>query len=257
MMRTIRTLTIVASLGLGASHADEESAPVKRAKELLATGLFAEEAEKKLEEASANYLKIIEDFDKQREFAVAALYRLAEVRRKQKRKDDAVQIYQRIVARFPDAEPQARLSRENLAAMGIAVTGPTVVPDDPEETKQLRRLMMLAENSPEQVWKGGPLSLAARKGWMRVTTWVLEYAKKTEQEELHLPLYVAALAGHLEICKILLAEGADITTASKCLRENSPFLDGALPPGEIVEPRCSRGRSKSAILSRFWPGEIL
>ncbi|MEZ5329105.1 MAG: tetratricopeptide repeat protein [Verrucomicrobiales bacterium] len=88
-------------------------------KSLLQQGLFAEEAEGKLEKAAASYQQIIDDYDAGRAFAVAAIYRLAEVRRKQEQNDQAAQLYQRILAEFAGADPQARLSRENLAAMRV------------------------------------------------------------------------------------------------------------------------------------------
>ncbi|MCB1097118.1 MAG: tetratricopeptide repeat protein [Verrucomicrobiae bacterium] len=72
------------------------------AKSLLQQGLFAEEAEGKLEKAAASYQQIIDDYDAARAFAVAAIYRLAEVRRKQEQNDQAAQLYQRILAEFAD-----------------------------------------------------------------------------------------------------------------------------------------------------------
>ena len=47
-----------------------------------------------------------------RAFAASALFRLAEVRRKQDRKDDAIVLYQKLLVRFPEAETEAKLARE-------------------------------------------------------------------------------------------------------------------------------------------------
>jgi ankyrin repeat protein len=208
-------------------------AAAQDAKTILQEGLFAEEAEQKLDKAAASYEKIIGQYDAQRTYAVAALYRLAEVRRKQERNDDAAVLYKRILEEFSDADPQARLSKENLIAMGVAVEPAQSMPNDPDEDKELRRLMMLAENRPEKVWEPVPqainnsgsatmsvLSKAARLGWLRVGAWLLENARASErsdQEELDAALREAALSGHLAGCQLLLSHGANIAAASDTL----------------------------------------
>jgi hypothetical protein len=52
------------------------------AKTILQQGLFAEEAEQNLDKAAASYEQVIGKYDEHRRYAVAALYRLVEVRRK-------------------------------------------------------------------------------------------------------------------------------------------------------------------------------
>ena len=204
------------------------------AKSLLQQGLFAEEAERKLEKAADNYGQIISAYDDQRTYAVAALYRLAEVRRKQDRNDDAAKLYQRILAEFADADPQARLSKENLAAMGISVEDiDSVIATDPGEEQVLRRLRMLAENSPERVWDEVPLALndtgsfttsplskAARRGRLRVVSWLLDHAEETKhdiKESMNAALREAALSGKKESCQLLLERGATIDNANGTL----------------------------------------
>jgi hypothetical protein len=205
-------------LGLPALRGQDAPPPPVDAKTLLQQGLFAEEAEQQLDKAAASYEQIIAEFDRQRDFAVAALYRLAEVRRKQERNGDAATLFQRILAEFPEADPQARLSRENLTAMGIAIA-PTgrAVPDDPEETSELRRLMMLAEVRPDHVWSGSPLREASRNGWLRVTNWLLNYAGERDQVIKDYPLEAAAQAGRLDICEVLMAHGGTIEAAGSAL----------------------------------------
>lgn len=202
------------------------------AKSILQKGLFAEEAEQDFDNATKHYEKLIADFDAQRAFAVAALYRLAEVRRKQERNNDAAVLYQRILAEFPSADPQARLSRENLKAMGIAIASTEKeAPKDPVEEKELRRLAMLAENNPERIWdevvlsphtkrKENPLSRAARLGRHRVLGWMIDQAKSVDRdivESVDAALRAAVEEGALESCRLLLARGADIHAADGML----------------------------------------
>ena len=200
----------------------------------LQQALFAEEAERNLPKAAKEYELLVEEYTEARRIGLSALYRLAEVRRKQKRNDDASKLYLRIVSEFPD-EPEARLSRENLTALGVGLPdAPSRIPDDPDETKELRRLMMLARNSSERVWEevplalnnGGyqttsPLSKAARRGWLRVVAFLSEHHKKSgrKQRELDLALYASARAGQVESCRLLVKHGATLEIAKHALVE--------------------------------------
>lgn len=226
--KILKTILVTFAVFLpGTIHAED-------AKTLLQQGLFAEEAEQKLDKAAANYEQIIESYDSRREYAIAALYRLAEVRRKQKRNDDAAILYKRIVTDFPDADPQARLSRENLKAMGISVSETvSEIPNDPDEDKELRRLMILAENSPQRIWEKvppqlppnmsshdiSPLANAAWQGWVRVATWLLDHPDPANEHSFteDLPLYRAAESGHLDLCKLLVSRGLTIEDAHSAL----------------------------------------
>src|SRR5436190_16569626 len=87
-------------------------------RKLLQEGLFEEEANRNLDAASAAYESLIQAFEKDRQFAATALFRLAEVRTKQKDNDEAVTLYQRILTEFANVDPFARLSRERIAALG-------------------------------------------------------------------------------------------------------------------------------------------
>ena len=234
--------TLCLPLALFACHslvcAQEEKA-------LLQQGLFAEEAEQNLEEAAGKYEAIIARYDARRHYAVAALFRLAEVRRKQKHNDGAAKLYQRILTEFPESDPQARLSRENLAAMGIVVTPPgQAAPPDPEEERELRRLMMFNANTPARLNEPfrpnegsnrriKPLPYAASKGWTRVVTWLLDKGvpaddKPTKQEfrenyrrwpnlNREYPLARAAQNGHVDVCELLLKGGAKVEQAGNIL----------------------------------------
>ncbi len=218
-------------------------------KTLLQQALFAEEAEQLLDKAAEGYERIIGNYAVERGFAVVAIYRLAEVRRKQARDDEAAKLYQRILSEFPDSDPQARLSAESLKAMGIAVATPNdlEIPNDPDEDKELRRLMTLVGNSPGRVWEDvpqrqnsdlSPLANAANKGWLRVATWLLDHLEGGGDNPLERgwPLYRAAENGHLDLCRLLHARGAKIAAA-----------DGALGATTIDFPRQTAERDGKAI----------
>jgi tetratricopeptide (TPR) repeat protein len=95
------------------THAEE---PALR--DLLRDGLYAEEVTRDPDAAAKHYEQLLARYSEQRDFAASALFRLAEVRHKQNRKDDAIQLYQRLLAEFPNAEAETKLARENLAALG-------------------------------------------------------------------------------------------------------------------------------------------
>ncbi|MGI9242913.1 MAG: ankyrin repeat domain-containing protein [Verrucomicrobiales bacterium] len=220
---TVLVVLLLAALPLsGQQPADSKT--------LLQQALFAEEAEQRLDKAAEGYERIIGNYAAERGFAVVAIYRLAEVRRMQEREDEAVKLYQRILREFPDADPQARLSGERLRAMGVAVAAPNdlEIPNDPDEDKELRRLMLLSGNSPGRVWENvpqrqrsdiSPLANAASRGWLRVATWLLDHTEGGGENpiERDQPLYRAAQRGHLDLCRLLHARGAEMGAAETAL----------------------------------------
>ncbi|MEM7394277.1 MAG: tetratricopeptide repeat protein, partial [Verrucomicrobiota bacterium] len=217
----MKTQPIVRQIVLGLALAGASSAGAEETGKLFQQGLFAEEAEGRLDLAAERYEEVIQRFDRQRDMAVAALYRLAEVRRKQDRKDDAIGLFQRILSEFPKAEPHARLSRENLAAMGVeaAPAGTRSPAPDPEEERELRRLMMFKANTPEKIRQTEerafnasgnhrpvtPLQYASKQGWFRVAEWLLQEGVAADDNagDSGYPLYHAAAEGHMRICKLL------------------------------------------------------
>ncbi len=245
-MRTtlITALVFILILAQGGKLPGDEIKPASE-KARLQKALFAEEAERDLPKAAAEYEKLVEEYTEARKVGLSALYRLAEVRRKQERNEEAAKLYLRVTGEFPESA-EARLSRENLAAMGVGLPAvPNRIPDDPDETKELRRLMMLARNSPEKVWDAVPLALndsgdqttsplskAARRGWLRVVKFLLEEHKKAgrKQRELDLALYSTARAGQVESCRLLFKHGATLAIAKNALV--GVILDGHQAVGD-------------------------
>lgn len=196
---------------------------------LLQEALFAEEATQDLPKAAANYEALLEAWAEQRRFAATALFRLAEVRRKQNRPQDAIAHYQQLLRDFPAEEPLARLSRENLLALGVEEGDLTAPPSnvvDDEESREIARLKELMAKSPDLLRaptnaEGDelfvpPLHRAAANGQLRVMTFLLENGFPVDGGDAVgvSPLRVAAGAGQKAACELLLERGADINASN-------------------------------------------
>lgn len=92
---------------------------------LLQQGLFEEEANRDLNAAIANYQSLATAFDKDRQLAATAIFRLGECYRKLGKTNDAVAEYQRILKEFADQPTLVTLSRQNLTGLGVTPVSPT------------------------------------------------------------------------------------------------------------------------------------
>lgn len=188
-------------LSLASAPAEEPSL-----RDLLRDGLYAEEVARDPEAAAKQYEQLLARFTEQRDFAASALFRLAEVRRKQDRKDDAIQLYQRLIAEFPGSATETKLARENLTALGgklPEVKGPAADP----ESLEIARLESLAKTAPDIILDPDMLSVAAEKGWSRVVAYLMAAGS---QPYVGNALYSAAREGYLEIVKQLMAGDAPV-----------------------------------------------
>jgi len=87
--------------------------------EIFKRALFAEEGRRDFESAVRDYQRVVQAMDEQRRLAATAVFRLGEVYRKQRRTNDAVVQFQRVVSEFPAEETLVQISRQNLAALGV------------------------------------------------------------------------------------------------------------------------------------------
>lgn len=87
---------------------------------LLQQGLFEEQANRNLDAAIADYQTLAIQFDKDRQIAATAIFRLGECYRMEGKTNEAAQEYQRILNDFSDQTALATLSRENLVGMGMS-----------------------------------------------------------------------------------------------------------------------------------------
>jgi N-acetylneuraminic acid mutarotase len=104
-------------LAAACSGAEDIKAQIQR-------GLFEEEANHNLPAAIAAYQDVMAQFDKNRELAATALFRLGECYRKLEKTNEAVAFYQRILRDFADLATIARLSQQNLAILAPGVSTP-------------------------------------------------------------------------------------------------------------------------------------
>jgi ankyrin repeat protein len=86
---------------------------------LLQQGLFEEQANRNLDAAIADYQALARQFDKDRQLAATAVFRLGECYRMQGKTNEAALEYQRILRDFADEQTLATLSRQNLTGMGM------------------------------------------------------------------------------------------------------------------------------------------
>jgi ankyrin repeat protein len=87
---------------------------------LLQQGLFEEQANRNLDAAIEDYAALAKQFDKDRQLAATAVFRLGECYRAQGKTNEAAAQYQRILRDFPDQKTLVTLSRQDLAGMGAA-----------------------------------------------------------------------------------------------------------------------------------------
>lgn len=233
---TTRILLIVA-LGFSTLHAADPTS-----EDLLRQGLFEEEANHDLDKAAGHYRAVITAHDRQRTLAASATFRLGEIARKKNDKDAAAAAFRTVAERFPEQAELARLSRENLAALGVNLPSaektdapPAVVANDPEDA-EIARLKDIARNSPDLIdgpnsdgWR--PMHLAAKNGWTKVIAYLLENKAdpngRTTKEQLT-PLQITTYQGHLGAMKDLLAAKAEIDATFEIGR----CPDGVLPARE-------------------------
>ncbi|MCW1886124.1 tetratricopeptide repeat protein [Luteolibacter flavescens] len=186
---------------LDAQQAQTPPPPEKDLRELLRQALYTEEVDRDAEAAATLYQALVSRHDEDRQFAASAIFRLAEVRRKQGRKDDAIALYQRLLREFPTAAAEAKLAAENLAAMGGALPESTTpAPADPQ-SEELARVRALEKTAPDLLRDPKTLEEAVSKAWPRVVEYLLDAGNDPYRSNA---LGTAAHLGHLDICRIIL-----------------------------------------------------
>lgn len=174
-------------------------------KELLANGLFAEEANGDLKTATEAYESLLKSYEDERKIAATALFRLAEIRGKEENQAEAVRLLKRLLVEFPGVYPQQKLATEKLKALGedIPASGEGIA--SPEQ-KAIADLRELAETSPDVRVGEKEVREAASKGWSRYLEYVLE---AQGLPALKGAFEAAASTGNLEITKQLIEAGID------------------------------------------------
>ncbi|GAA5119021.1 tetratricopeptide repeat protein [Luteolibacter yonseiensis] len=179
-------------------------------RDLLRDGLFAEEVSRDPDAAAKQYEELLARYSEEGNFAASALFRLAEVRRKQDRKDDAIKLYQRLLLEFPTAANETKLARENLLALGAkpAEAKADVKPRTVDlEAQEMTRLQTLAKTSPDSLVDPLNFRSACGSGWTRVMRLMLDAGCDPFTGDV---LQDAARSGNLEVVRMLLAENKPV-----------------------------------------------
>ncbi len=170
---------------------------------LLRDSLYEEEATRDLTKAAAGYEALLAAWNEVRPTAAAALFRLAEVRRKQDRKEEAIGLYERLLREFPEMEVQGRMARENLAALGVRLGEREAGVVDPlltkDEAEALQRVKKLHAESPDLL-VGQEFTGACSSGWLAVVRFLVEKGVDDGGKGLEF----AAGSGHLAVVRELL-----------------------------------------------------
>ncbi|HEV2319380.1 MAG TPA: ankyrin repeat domain-containing protein [Verrucomicrobiae bacterium] len=116
----MKTILCIVMFVLGASFVRAQT----NLTELLQQGMFEEQANHNLNAAIADYQALSTQFDKDRQLAATAIFRLGECYREENLTNEAAIEYRRILNEFPDQKTLATLSREDLAGMGVAPSVP-------------------------------------------------------------------------------------------------------------------------------------
>jgi ankyrin repeat protein len=221
----------------------------------LRDALYLEEVKRDPAAAASAYESLLDGYAQQQQFAATALFRLAEIRRAEGRKDEAIALYQRLIAQFPNADAKTKLAKENLAALGAKMpeTGAAVV--DKEEL-ELQRLKSMHESSPDLVdhevldaavdngylriveWlmkdvrvqdiKKRVLTTAADNGYAKMTTLLIELLGEASKEQFPAALSVACRKGYQQVARILLTAGANPNQAEEVAKVDRMY-SGRVP----------------------------
>lgn len=231
------------------SLAQTPSAPPSRTiKQLLQDGLFEEEANRNLEKAAVAYEALLDGFEQQRQFAATALFRLAEVRAKQGRKEDAIALYQRVITDFRN-DPLAKTSREKLAALGGAEPAEGTPGIADKEAAEIARLQDLVKNSPDLLNAPEnnitPLGKAANEGWLKAATFLIDHGADLGGRFGTPALQLAVIQGRKAMVELLLGRGADVNGTDK---SGDTALVGAIMYSrpEVARVLLDRGANPSA-----------
>jgi ankyrin repeat protein len=245
---------------------------------LLQRGLFEEQANRNLDAAISDYQALAKQFDKDRQLAATAVFRLGECYRMQGKTNEAALEYQRILRDFSDQTPLTTLSRQNLAGMGVQLA-PGVSEARQQQKDLLAKQIALAEQDLAETQKlvqvGKAVAAdtrAAEREVLRLRQQLVALdagrtelidlsppANSEEDQEIARiqtmiqnspdlingePLWRAANMGRLRVATFLLDHGADVNAMSG---GETPLISAAMNAQKaMVELLLSRGADVNA-----------
>jgi ankyrin repeat protein len=231
-----------------------EEAPERKG---LRDALYLEEVKRDSDAAASAYAALIEGYTQQQQVAATAMFRLAEIRRIQGRKDESIALYQRLIAGFPQAVAEITIAKENLAALGGKLPEVGVVAVDKEEL-ELQRLIKLNQSSPDLIHL--ELESAVNNGYLRIVKWLMKDLAVIDREKSC--LCIAVQNGNAEMTKLLIdllgpslqdqLQNALYDSCSDGYREITRILLGA-GADPRVDPRLANAGAKTV---KSHPGQI-
>jgi ankyrin repeat protein len=209
---------------------------------LLQQGLFEEQASRNLDAAIADYQSLARQFDKDRQLAATAVFRLGECYRMQGKTNEAALEYQRILRDFSDQTTLATLSQQNLTGMGMT-PAPAASAARQQQRELLARQIALAEQD-----------LVETQKLVQVGKAPLVDSRAAEREVLRLRQQLAALdAGKAELLDLSVpptSEEDQEIARIQTMIQNSPDLVNA-PNGQSGTLLCVAAQKGQLRVAQF------
>jgi ankyrin repeat protein len=223
---------------------------------LVQKGLFEEEANHNLDAAIEYYRQAMASFDKDRQLAATAAFRLAECYRLQGKTNEASLQYERVLRDFPDQKDLAELSKSHLSGRTSSAppTGQATVVQELEnmaEADEIQKLRDMLKNKPDLINGGqndvsSPLVDVARNGWVTAAKLLLENGALINPEPgRETPLCAAVLTDNKSMVEFLISKGANPNQAG---RQGLTPLSLAVENGytSVAETLLARGADINA-----------
>ncbi len=223
---------------------------------LLQQGLFEEQANRNLDAAIANYQMLAAQFEKDRQLAATAVFRLGECYRAEGKTNEAAAQYQRILSDFPDQTTLVTLSRQDLAGMGMGAPQPQLGVPSKSPEQQVMEIEARRAMEIDARRAGAGTNLISLDEAADVQDQEIQRIKLLIQNSpdlinapgngsLEPPLIQAAMSDSLRVARYLLDNQANVNVTD---RQGETALTMAAAGGHraMVELLLSRGAEVNA-----------
>lgn len=215
-------------------------APAQDLTALLQKGLAEEEINRDPAAAIEQYSTLLAEFDKGRQPAATALFRIAECHRKLGDEKAAAERLQQLVTLYPKQEKLVALARQNLKTLGVAPSLPSTseLEMSEEEAKAMIKYQSILRDRPDTIAHSVYISETVKDNHSIATRFLLEqgadpnakYSTSKRKSEGSPLIDIAVTNSNLSIVKLLLEHGADVTpnALGLCIRVRSSSIEPVL-----------------------------
>lgn len=243
-MRTANIVLLAAGL---LAFAPAGRAATNNLTSLLQQGLFEEEANRNLDAAISNYQALATQFDKDRQIAATAVFRLGECYRKLGKTNEAMAQYQRILNEFPDQQTLATLSQQNLAGLSSANLEARSLPalspaGRAAQRKVLEDRIKLAEQDVAEVKKQFEAGLATQEGIRAKQQEVLKLRQQLAALDVDVQVPAAAAVGPT----ITRDEQQEIARLQAMIQNSPDLINAPDSEGTPLEKAAAKGQLEVA-----------